>query len=233
MRPLATLSVLPVFCALGAETPSFYRDIVPVLQEHCQGCHREGEIGPMPFVDDYTKVRPWAKAIRQSVVTRRMPPWFADPAHGQFANDRAMPKELINRIATWVDAGAPEGDRKDAPLPKRFTSGWSINEPDYVVQMPQPFTIPATRKVDYQYIVIPLNLTEDRWVQMVEARPAEGARSAVHHILVYVRAPESKWLRGEAEPGVAFAPPHKTPDGKPRNDIGGGGNEILTSGVSA
>ena len=228
MRTPALLFLVPVFCALGAEPPTFYRDILPVLQEHCQGCHREGEIGPMPFVDDYAKVRPWAKAIRQSVVTRRMPPWFADPAHGQFANDRAMPKEMIDRIVAWVDAGAPEGNRKEAPPAKKFTSGWNISEPDYVVQMPQPFTIPASGKVDYQYIVVPLNLTEDKWVQMVEARPAEGARQSVHHILVFMRAPQSNWLRGEAEPGVPFVPPRTTPDGKPRNDIGGGGNEILT-----
>lgn len=228
MKAVSALFVLGVLGAHAAEPPTFYKDVLPILQEHCQGCHREGEIGPMPFVDDYQKVRPWAKAIRQSVVTRRMPPWFADPAHGQFANDRAMPKELIDRIAAWVDAGAPEGRRADAPAARKYTSGWNIPNPDYTVEMPQPFTIPASGKVDYQYIVVPLNLTEDKWVQMVEARPAEGARSSVHHILVYVRAPGSKWLRGEAQPGVPFVPPRTTPDGKPRNDIAGGGNEILT-----
>lgn len=213
---------------LWAAPPEFYRDVLPILQQHCQGCHREGEIGPMPFVDDYARLRPWAKAIRQSVVTRRMPPWFADPAHGRFANDRALPQEAIDRIVAWVDAGAPAGEKRDAPPPRRFLSGWNITEPDLVVEMPRPFTIPAAGKVDYQYIVIPLNLTEDKWVQMVEARPAGQARPSVHHILVYARAPGSKWLRGEAEPGVPFVPPRTTPGGKPRNDIGGGGNEILT-----
>jgi hypothetical protein len=82
--------------------------------------------------------------------------------------------------------------------------------------------------VDYQYIVIPLGLTEDKWVQMVEARPAVEARSAVHHILAYIRDPESNWLRGEAEPGVPFAPPKTLPNGRRRNDIGGMGNEVLT-----
>jgi hypothetical protein len=221
---LACLAAAP---ALGAP-PTFYKDVLPILQEHCQGCHREGEIGPMAFVDDYAKVRPWARAIRQSVLTRTMPPWFADPAHGAFANDRALPQEAIDRIVAWVDAGAPAGDAADAPPPRTFTEGWNIGEPDYVVQMPQPFTIPASGKVDYQYIVVPLNLTEDKWVQMVEARPAWEARSAVHHILVFVRSPRSPWLRGEAEPGVPFVPPRTTPDGKPRNDIAGGGNEILT-----
>ena len=226
-RTLAALWVWGAGMAWAAP-PTFYKDVLPVLQEHCQGCHREGEIGPMAFVDDYAKIRPWAKAIRQSVVTKRMPPWFADPAHGQFANDRAMPQDLIDRIAAWVDAGAPEGDRRDAPPKRTYLDGWNIAEPDYVVEMPRPFTIPASGKVDYQYIVIPLNLTEDKWVQMVEARPAAEARASVHHILVYARAPGSNWLRGEAEPGVPFVPPRTTPDGKPRDDIGGGGNEILT-----
>lgn len=218
-----------VATALAADTkPTFYKDALPILQSHCQSCHRAGEIGPMAFPDDYKAVRPWAKSIKQSVVTQRMPPWFADPAHGKFANDRSMSKKDIATLTAWVDAGAPEGDRHDAPAPKQYVDGWNIGKPDYTVAMPRPFTIPARGKVDYQYIVIPLNLAEDKWVRMVEARPKTEARSAVHHILVYVRAPESKWLRGEAEPGAPFVPPRTTPDGKPRDDVGGQGNEILT-----
>jgi hypothetical protein len=210
-----------------AATPTFYKDVLPLLQEHCQSCHRDGEIGPMAFTS-YRSTRPWARAIKQVVATRKMPPWFADPAHGEFSNARGLRQAEIDTLVGWVNAGAPEGRASEAPPPKTFPTGWNIPEPDYVVEMPRPFTIPAQGKVDYQYIVIPLNLTEDKWVQMVEARPAPEARSAVHHILVYVRDPESDWLRGEAEPGVPFVPPKRLADGRPRNDIGGFGNETLT-----
>lgn len=228
MRLFISLIVclLPAAAAPSGQ-PSFYRDVLPILQENCITCHRDGEIGPMPLTT-YAGTRPWAKAIKQAVATRKMPPWFADPAHGEFANARGLKPEEMQTLLAWVDLGAAEGDRADAPPPKQFLEGWSILHPDYVVEMPRPFTIPADGKVDYQYIVIPLNLTEDKWVQMVEARPDPGARSAVHHILVYVRDPESKWLRGEAEPGIPFVPPRQLPNGKPRSDIGGMGNETLT-----
>jgi hypothetical protein len=181
----------------------------------------------MPLLD-YRSVRPWAKAIKQAVSTRKMPPWFADPHFGKWANDRSLKQSEIDLLTAWVDRGAPEGDRKDAPAPRTWLTGWNIPKPDLVVQMAKPFPIPATGKVDYHYIVVPLNLAEDKWIQMAEARPAEAARSAVHHIVVFVRDPQSKWLRGEAEPGVPFVPPRTDKNGRPRNDIGGNGNEILT-----
>jgi hypothetical protein len=125
-----------------------------------------------------------------------------------------------------VDSGAQEGDAKDAPAPKQWTSGWSISKPDVILEMPTAFDVPANAKVDYQYIVVPTNFTEDKWVKMVEARPS--ARSVVHHVVVYVREPGNSWLRGEAEAGIPFVPPKKTPEGKPREDIGGVGSDILT-----
>lgn len=211
---------------LGADAkPDFYRDVQPVLANRCQSCHRTGEIGPMPLFT-YPEARPWAKAIKQAVATRKMPPWFADPAHGKFSNDRSMTQAEIDTVVRWVDAGAPEGDRKLAMAPRTFVEGWNIPQPDMVVSMPRPFQVPASGKVDYQYVVVPLDLAEDKWIQMVEARPT--ARQVVHHVVVFLRPPESNWLRGEAEPGVAFVPPRTTPEGRPRQDIGGANNEILT-----
>ncbi|MBM3726637.1 MAG: thiol-disulfide isomerase [Acidobacteria bacterium] len=174
----------------------------------------------------YQEARPWAKAIKQAVATRKMPPWFADPAHGKFSNDRSMTQAEIDTVVRWVDAGAPEGDRKLAMAPRTFVEGWNIPQPDMVVSMPRPFQVPASGKVDYQYVVVPLDLAEDKWIQMVEARPT--ARQVVHHVVVFLRPPESNWLRGEAEPGVPFVPPRTTPEGRPRQDIGGANNEILT-----
>jgi hypothetical protein len=174
----------------------------------------------------YKEARPWAKAMREAVLSRKMPPWFADPGYVHFSNDRSMSKQEIDTLVAWVDAGAPEGDPKDMPPKREWIEGWSISQPDLTLKMPQPFTVPREGKIDYQYIVVPTGFTEDRWVQMVEARPSN--RSVVHHIVIYIRDPNSKWLRGEAEPGIPFVPPRTTPDGKPRNDIGGGGSDILT-----
>jgi hypothetical protein len=211
--------------AAKTETPTFHKDIQPILATHCQSCHRAGEIGPMSFMS-YKEVRPWAKAIKDSVSSRRMPPWFADPHIGKFANDRSMPKPHLDTLVAWVDGGAPEGNPKDAQKPREFVEGWNIPKPDLVIEMPEPFDVPKEGKVDYQYIVIPMNLKEDKWVRMAEARPSD--RSVVHHIVVFARHPQSSWLRGEAEPGKPYVPPRTLPDGRPRSDIGGMGNEIIT-----
>ncbi len=178
----------------------------------------------MPLLT-FKEVRPWAKAIKEAARTRKMPPWFANPSHGKFSNDRALSPSEIDTLATWADSGAPEGDPKDSPPPRRFVPGWNIVQPDLVVEMPQPFTVPSSGRIEYTYVVLPLNLTEDRWVRMAEARA--GNAKVVHHMTAYIRDPESGWLRNEAAPGIPFTPPKRWPDGRPRTDLGGMGNEIL------
>jgi hypothetical protein len=154
-------------------------------------------------------------------VLRKMPPWFADPHFGKFANDRSLSDPQIRLIRDWVDRGAPEGNPKEGPPPRKFTEGWNIPQPDLVLQVPKPFPIPASGQVDYQYIVLPTGFKEDRWVRMAETRP--GNRSVVHHMVIFVRDPASTWLP-DAQPGVPYVPQ------KAGNltDIGGGGSEILT-----
>ncbi|MBY0373765.1 MAG: cytochrome c [Bryobacteraceae bacterium] len=228
MNKTILLGALPcalLFGAPKAEVPTFNKDIQPILAKNCMTCHRTGEIGPMALTS-YKEARPWAKAIKASVASKKMPPWFADPAHGKFQNDRSMPQADIEKLVAWADNGAPEGKPKELAANPQFVDGWNIPTPDLVITMPQPFEVPKEGKVDYQYIVIPMNLKEDKWIQMAEARAT--ARNVVHHIVVFSRAPESKWLRGEAEPGIPFVPPRTFPDGRPRSDIGGMGNEILT-----
>src|SRR3954469_18627403 len=88
---------------------TFNKDVLPILQNRCQGCHRPGEIGPMSFLS-YKETRPWAKAIRAAVVSKKMPPWFADPQYGHFANDRSMSKQEIETLTAWADNGAVEGN---------------------------------------------------------------------------------------------------------------------------
>src|SRR5262245_23115462 len=122
------LSLAAGMTALAAPNTSavtFHRDVLPILQKHCQECHRPGEIAPFSLLT-YQDARPWAKAIKTAVVTEKMPPWFADQNVGHFANDRRLSAAELKTLTTWVDAGAPEGDKKDAPKPRTFQDGWNI-----------------------------------------------------------------------------------------------------------
>ena len=165
--------------AASAAAPTFHADVEPMLQRHCQGCHRPGDIGPMSLMT-YAEVRPWAKAIRGAVLQKKMPPWFADPAHGSYLNDPSLSKAELETLTAWIDAGAPQGNPKAAPKPLEFPDGWRIGKPDAVVELPKPFNVPASGTVPYQYISVPTGFTEDKWVEAIEVRPTN--RKVVHHI---------------------------------------------------
>jgi len=219
------LALLLITAAAGGAAPTFNKDVLPILQNRCQGCHRPGEIGPMPLLT-YQQARPWAKSIREAVALKKMPPWFAVPGHSRFSNDLSLTQGETDAILAWVDGGAPEGNAKDRPKPREFVQGWNIRKPDVELTMGSDFAVPASGTIEYQYVVIPTGFTEDKWVEQVEVRPTY--RASVHHAVVFIRDLQSQWLRGEAQPGVPFTPPKRTPEGRPRNDIGGAGNEILT-----
>src|SRR5262245_54745718 len=193
----AFLVTLGVQSLSAAPTITFYKDVLPILQRHCQGCHRPGEIGPMPLLT-YSQVRPFATAIRETVRLKKMPPWGADPAHGKFANDPSLTTAEIATLSDWAAAKAPEGDLKDAPAQKTFVEGWNMPTPDQVFGMPNSYTVPAQGTIDYTYFVVPTGFTEDKWLEVAEVRP--GNRSVVHHVIVYIREPGSKWLK-DAKPG--------------------------------
>ena len=124
-----------------AESPTFYRDVLPILQTHCQSCHRAGEIAPMAF-DTYQRTRPFSAAIREQTALRKMPPWFADPCCGHFSNDRSLSVAEIATLAAWAEAKAPAGDPSAAPAPLNFAEGWNIAAPDVVLTMPKAKAIP-------------------------------------------------------------------------------------------
>jgi len=198
---LLCLSVFSVALASAATTQvTFYKDVLPVLQKNCQTCHRPGEAAPMSLLT-YDQARPWAKSIKQAVVTKKMPPWFADEHYGKFSNDRSLAQGDIDTLVNWVDAGAPAGNSADAPKTIDWVEGWRIGKPDVVLSMTQPFSVPASGTIDYQYIVVPTGFTEDKYVQMAEARP--GNPALVHHILTFIREPGNPWLRN-LKPGIPF-----------------------------
>ena len=181
----------------SSTTPTFDKDVLPILQKHCQTCHRPGEVAPMSLIT-YKDARPWAKSIKQAVATKKMPPWFAD--YGHFANDRTLKEADVKTLEAWADSGAPEGDAKDAPPPLTFTNGWNI-KPDMIVEMPKPFRVAATGTINYQYILVKVNFPEDEWVIAAEMRP--GNPKVVHHGRVIVRPPGSHWM-ATAIPGEPY-----------------------------
>jgi hypothetical protein len=201
--------ILVTTAALAAPEVTFNKDILPILQKNCQSCHRPGEIGPFSLLS-YESARPWAKSIKTAVLTRKMPPWFADPQYGHFANDRRLSDAEIKKIAAWVDAGAPEGNPKDRPAAMAWKDGWNIR-PDVVLGMQKPYQVPAQGTVLYTYFVVPSGFTKDTWVVDAEVRP--GNRAVVHHASVHVRPPGSQWMK-DAKVGEPYIPPLK-PDGSP------------------
>jgi hypothetical protein len=196
---IAAIATIAAGSAPAAAQPvTFHRDVAPILQRNCQACHRPGEIGPMPLLT-YDDARRAASRIGEVLTIGKMPPWFADPGVNRYANDRTLSPADLKTIMTWIDAGAPAGNPKDAPPPRAFVDGWAIGQPDFVIGLPQPFKVPAHGTIEYQFVVLPLGFTEDKWVQAVEIRP--GSRAVVHHVRAMLREPGSKWL-AEVPPGV-------------------------------
>ncbi|MEK7794490.1 MAG: cytochrome c [Candidatus Hydrogenedentota bacterium] len=161
---------------------TFSRDVAPILQENCQMCHRPGEAAPMALLT-YEQARPWAKSMREKVSTRAMPPWHADPSVGTWKNERRLTDEEIKTIVAWIDQGTAEGDPADLPPAREWPEGWLMGQPDMVFTLPQEQVLPAELTDEYRYISIPMNLTEDTWVDAVEVRP--GNRTVVHHVNVF------------------------------------------------
>ncbi|MFN0108085.1 MAG: thiol-disulfide isomerase [Blastocatellia bacterium] len=198
-KPILFVSICVLFSALAIFTTSadntkkaaaknvtFNKDVAPIFFKACADCHRSGETAPFSALS-FKDVRPWAKSIKEKVVSKQMPPWHADPHIGEFKNNRSLTQSEIDTITSWVDGGAVEGNPKDLPPAPKFVEGWSIGKPDLVLSMREEVTLAASGPDEYQYFVIPTNFTEDKYVQMAEARP--GNRRIVHHILAFVVPP--------------------------------------------
>jgi Cytochrome C oxidase, cbb3-type, subunit III len=183
---LGAASIL-TFSAVGANSvaknPTFNKDVAPIFNAKCAECHRPGEAAPFSTLS-YKDARPWAKSIREKVISKEMPPWHADAHFGAWKNDRRLSEAEIKTIVAWIDGGAVEGNPKDLPAAPKFIEGWNISKPDVVIEMPEEYTLDANGPDEYQYFDMPTNFTEDKYIQMVEARP--GNRKVVHHILAFI-----------------------------------------------
>ena len=201
LRPLGAVLIFAtqVFAAGLADKPvTFTKDVAPILQEKCQDCHRKGSMAPMSLIT-YEETRPWAKSIRERVITRQMPPWHLDKTVGiqKFANDMSLTDQQIATIVKWVDAGAPMGDPKDMPAPKQWPKddGWKLSkefgrEPDLVLKS-EAYTMPARGQDAWFRPLTDVPIGEPRWVRAVEMRPGTPAgRKIMHHVLARLQQDE-------------------------------------------
>lgn len=248
-RPVALARTEPVGCLITfgrptepvPDAPTFAGAIAPLLQQHCLECHRPGEIGPFG-VSDYEEVKGWSEMMVEVMEQGRMPPWHADPAHGSFRNARVLPPGTIDLFKRWIAAGHPEGDLAAMPPAPEFASGWRLpRRPDIDVAMaPEPFAVPASGTVEYQYFVADPQLTEETWVSAAQVVP--GTAAVVHHAIVFARPDSLADFRGTGlvsayvpgqrattfPPGHARRLPkrakfvfqmHYTPTGTPTSDL--------------
>lgn len=168
----------------GAKGVTFSKDVAPIFQNHCNSCHRPGDIGPMSLLS-YQDARPWAKAIKKNVADQLMPPWHADPKYGKFSNDSSLTADQIRTITAWVEQGAPEGDPADMPPARQYDhDGWKLGVPDVVWEPKTTYTLAKSVDDEYRCFVIPTGLTEDVWVKAFEVKP--NNKKVVHHIMPYV-----------------------------------------------
>lgn len=202
-KPVSVPTTEVAGCYIGRNPPkaakgdlTFSKHVAPILQNNCQECHRPGAIGPMPLIS-YDDVAPWGETIRDVVQEGIMPPWYADPKHGKFSNDRRLSDTDKKTLLDWIKQGMARGDDKDMPPPRQFTEGWRIGKPDVVIPMPAEFDVPAKMPafgVPYKNYYAETNFTEDKWVVQAETRP--GAPEVVHHILVFIIPPGAKFSPG-------------------------------------
>lgn len=175
LRPLAVAFLAT--CAASAAAPTFSKDIAPILYERCVTCHRPNDIAPMSLLD-YKAARPWAKSIREAVLKGKMPPWFADPQYGHFANDPRLTGREIETIKAWVEGGAPEGNPKDLPKQPEFAEGWRLGKPDLIIDIGEDYVVKPGNDI-YEHFIVPTNLKQGIWIRAAELRP--GNRRVVHH----------------------------------------------------
>jgi hypothetical protein len=204
-RRLLGIAALAVFLlsatAPAAEVPTFNDEVVRILQARCQTCHRPGEHAPFPLLT-YRDAYQRRDDMRDAVRWRVMPPWKPVPGFGEFVEPRRLSDSELATLVSWIEAGAPEGDPAKRPPPLVFPEGWRLGPPDHVLEMAEPYTVPARASDVYRCFVIPTNFPEDRWVTKVEYAP--GDRKLVHHILAYIDTTSAAEALDRGDPGPGY-----------------------------
>jgi len=182
----ASLSLAAGASGPSAGLPTFNKDVAPILLHHCVQCHSSGEIASRVPLSSYDAARPWAKAIKEKVLLREMPPWPADPNQSlKFRNDARLSRQDIDMLVAWVNAGAPKGSDSDlAPAPFQ-AQGWRHPQgrpPDAVISLPAEVQLPATGEIPYARFLTKVPFSEDKWVVAAQVRPGNGA--VVHHMAI-------------------------------------------------
>jgi mono/diheme cytochrome c family protein len=212
--------------------PTFTKDILPILQKSCQECHRPGTIAPMSLLT-YEDARPWARSIKEKVVTRYMPPWHIDRTVGEYDPDPSLSDAQIATIARWVDSGAPKGDPKDAPPPRVFpaVNTWVFGEEPDLVVTSSGFNVPGVAADQYPKVDVPTGMTEDRYIKWMQVIPEDP--KVLHHVLIYA-------LQSESATGAVLGEARRGPGtgGRPNNTsllteyARGNDGDIFTNGTA-
>lgn len=189
---------VPTSATLASNVPDYATQVAPIIEENCAECHRQGGIGPFAM-NSHLMLQGWSPMIRETLLTRRMPPMQVDPNMGHFNNAKYLDPEDLRTLVSWIDAGAPRGPAAEDPLasiPEVDMRAWQLGEPDYIVKMPAN-EIPATGVLEYLNIDVELPFTEDKYVRAVQFIP--GDSSVLHHLLTYVTKADEDFDGGEAD----------------------------------
>jgi hypothetical protein len=198
---LAALVLLPAHAGTQGEPVTWSNQVSRLVQDHCQGCHRTGEVGQFSLAS-YADARRRRDRILKMVESREMPPWKPVPGFGEFVGSRRLADRDVELIRAWVAAGAPEGDPRDLPTPRRFPDTWSQGTPDAVLTPAEAYEVPSGDRDVYRCFVIPTTFPEDRYLSAVEFVP--GNRKVVHHVLTFVDTQGRAEALDRAEPGPGY-----------------------------
>lgn len=196
------LSLIAITVPISAQQEvTFSEHIAPIIYNNCTNCHREGEIGPMPFTN-YDQVAAWGAMIGYVTEIKYMPPWKADPEYSRFLDERFLTDEEIQLIKSWVDNGMPQGDPNLEPDLPEFPEGSQVGEPDLVLSFAESYTHYGGNEDEYRIFVLPTNLTEDKDIATMELRP--GNPRIVHHALFTYDDSGTGQMNDDAEPGYGY-----------------------------